>query len=426
MTSKYSQEEQRRIKLTSIIGLIVICNMLIYSGIYFMIDIRQFGHAIVFLTLSSAMTFGIILVNKKGYYNLAKILLATYTTFSMWYVTAILFGKDPGFQVFLLLGTIIPVFLWSFKQKEYLFIFITLNIVLYIILEFFPPILEHKIDISPNYISIFKSTNIIACFMGLSAAIVIYQYFINLKEKQLIQQAEELKISQAHKDLVYSIIAHDLRGPFGTFAGLTKLYLEDYEDYSEEKREEVIATLSKTSSSLQRLLENLLEWSKMQSGKFDQNFIYFNIKQTVEDAINLHQELILNRNHSISIDIDQDLKVYADQYMISTVFRNLISNAIKFTPNKGEIEITTKVKHDEVEICISDSGVGMSENDVKNLFNINETIKNPVNRKDKGSGLGLLICKDFVEINQGKIWVESVPGKGSKFYFTLKLTNNIL
>ena len=111
-------------------------------------------------------------------------------------------------------------------------------------------------------------------------------------------------------------------------------------------------------------------------------------------------------------------------YMISTVFRNLISNAIKFTPNEGSIKVNVKEKIDEIEICISDSGVGMSENDINNLFNIKGVVTNPVNSADKGSGLGLLICKDFIEINQGKIWVESKPERGSKFYFTLKINRS--
>jgi signal transduction histidine kinase len=161
----------------------------------------------------------------------------------------------------------------------------------------------------------------------------------------------------------------------------------------------------------------------MQSGNLQFNKSVFNIKKTAEEAINLYHELAVKNEQSLELDIDEGLKGTGDRYMISTVLRNLISNAIKFTPNKGRILISAKTVQNEIEICVSDSGVGMTEANLKNVFVFQKTNSTTFNRTANGSGLGLLICKDFVECNMGKIWVKSNLDEGSQFYFTLKLAS---
>lgn len=412
-------DEQRRIRLTNYIGLISMANMLGYTLVYCLIDFRLFLHAILVLIFSALITLGIIIINKKGKFLAAKILLASYTPLSMGYIAAYVFGNAPEFQVYLFVAAIIPLFLWNYRQRVYPIIIITIILITYAIIEFLPPVFQPKIVLPETYIYYFRLTNISVCFLAAGIAIATYQYLYRIKEEQLIKQTEELKISQAHKDKVYSIIAHDLRSPFGTFAGLTELFLDEYDEYSDEERLEIIQSMQKSSLSLQNLLENLLDWSKLQSGTLKKSLKRLNLRHIAEESLALHKELILKKEQKTSLNIDSDLMVYADHHMVSTIFRNLISNAVKFTTNHGEIAISAEGHKNIINICVKDSGVGLSESEIKDLFDIRNSDKIKEKNPGKGSGLGLLLCKDFIESLDGKLWIESEMSKGSKFCFTL-------
>jgi signal transduction histidine kinase len=417
--SKLSQDELRKIRLVNYISLISIINMLSYAILYILLDFRLFQYACIILSIASVLTFGIIIINKQGYYLLAKILISVLTPFYMSYIAAVVFGTAPGFQVYLFVAAIIPLFLWNYEQKKYPILIIAAILIVYALIEFFPPFVQPRIVLPENYVYYFRLTNVSVCFLAAGLAIGTYQFLYRKKEEQLIKQTEELKISQAHKDQVYSIIAHDLRTPFGTFAGLTELFIDEYDEYSDENRLEIIRSMQHTSVSLQNLLENLLDWSRMQSGYLEKSLTHLNLRKIAEESLSLHKELIRKKEQKTEVDIDSDLMIYADQHMVSTVFRNLISNAIKFTTQHGKIYISAKGNHKKIQVCIKDSGIGLSKSDLKNLFDIQSAGKISGSNREKGSGLGLLLCKDFIESHDGKVWVESEIGRGSKFCFTL-------
>lgn len=419
LSSKISLDEQRRIRLINYISLISIVNMLSYVVIYCVVDPVLFSHASIFLSLSSIFTFGIILINKQGKHQLAKLLLAGITPLSMSYIAIVVFGKAPGFQVYLFVAAIIPLFLWDFEQIKYPVTFIIIILLVYTFIEFFPPLFLPKISLPESYIHIFRLTNVAVCFVAAGLAIITYQVLYRKKEKQLIKQTEELKISQAHKDRVYSIIAHDLRSPFGTLAGLTELFIEEYDEHSDRDCIEIIKSMQHTSASLQNLLENLLDWSRMQSGNLEKSLKHLNLRKIAEETLALHKELIVKKGHITEVDIDSNLVAYADRHMVSTVFRNLISNAIKFTSQQGKISISAKGNHNKIKVCIKDSGIGLSKHDLENLFDIQRVDKISTRGQEKGTGLGLLLCKEFVESHEGEVWVKSEPGRGSEFCFTL-------
>jgi signal transduction histidine kinase len=418
-SSKLGQDELRRIRIVNYISLISIANMLAYAIFYTVADFRLFRHAVIFLLTASFITLGVIFVNRQGKHLAAKIILSVLTPFVMSYIVIVAFGKAPGFQVYLLVAALIPLFLWDYKNKKYPVIIISAILIVYAFVEFFPPLMQPKILLSENYVYFFRLTNVFVCFVAAGTAIGIYLYLFRKTEKQLLKQTEELKISQAHKDKVYSIIAHDLRSPFGIFANLTDLFLENYSDHSDEQRLKIIQSMQHTSASLQNLLENLLDWSKMQSGNLEKSLKHLNLRKIAEESLALHKDLILKKEQEIEVDIDPGLLIYADKHMISTVFRNLISNAIKFTEQYGKISITALGNRTKIQVCIKDTGIGLSEKDIKNLFDIRNLDKISGESKERGSGLGLLLCKDFIESHEGKVWVESEPGKGSKFCFTL-------
>jgi signal transduction histidine kinase len=414
--------EIRRTRIVNYIGIISIMNMMLFVGIYSILDFKLFLPAINFLSISSIGIVGIIYLNLRGFFYLAKILISIANPFSMTYSIGFIVGTEADFQVYLLLSTIIPIFIWSFKQKWYLIFFVCINLVLYILLEFYPILFSNQITLPSNYLEFFQKSSVIICFLSLGAAVAIMHYYYSVQEKILIKQTKELRITQEHKDKVYSIIAHDLRSPLSSFVGLTELYLQNYDSYDENKRKEIISVMFNSSSEVHSLLENLLDWSKMQAGVLKETYTNFNLKECAEDSIKINKNQIENKSIIVTVDIDSSILVYSDKYMVSTVFRNLISNAIKFSSENGRIDISSITIGSEVEICISDTGEGIREADMEKIFKLNSSLSNMPDVVNYKGGLGLHLCKEFVDLNNGKIWVESVLGEGSKFYFTLKLS----
>lgn len=415
----HSPGEIRRINLLNYLSIMTALTMLTYSVIYSILDYELFRNAIIFLSFASLINLSLIFINKAGKHLLAKLLLSVLTPFYMAYVTYFYFGRELGFQIYLFIAILIPIFLWGRNEIIYPAIINSLILTVYVYIEFFPSAFTPLIEMPENYAYAFQQTNIIACFMVAAASVIIYQYLYRLKENQLIKQAKELKISQAHKDKVYSVIGHDLRSPLSAFANLSELMISDYQKFSDEKKIELIKTMYRSSKSLEFLLENLLEWAGMQSDNIKLKSNNFNLKALAKESLELHAYLIKKKELTVAINIDDNLMVFADRRMISTVFRNLISNGIKFSKQNGSLSIDAEKLNGYVSICVEDKGMGMTESDMANLFDIcmNQAIS--VENKEKGSGLGLLLCKDFIELHEGTIHVESKLNKGSTFCFTL-------
>ena len=246
-------------------------------------------------------------------------------------------------------------------------------------------------------------------------------------ENQLKQMAEQLSLANedlvrvnAEKDRFFSIIAHDLRSPFGAFLNLTRLMAEDLNNLSLVKIQKLATTMSKSAAKLYDMLENLLEWSRMQRGitTFEpENMI---LKNKINSFIQVHCESANDKQININIDVPDNLHVYADERMLQSTIRNLLSNAIKFTPKGGQITIGAVSDRDQpVVVSIRDNGIGMNQKMVDNLFRIDENVSRPGTEGESSSGLELLLCKDFIEKHGGRIWVESEVNKGTVFYFTM-------
>ena len=241
-------------------------------------------------------------------------------------------------------------------------------------------------------------------------------------EEKLFKYSNELKVLNASKDKLFSIIAHDLREPFSGIVGNLELLNESIGSFPIEESQDMVQDALKCAKDAYLLLENLLEWSRMQNGKLQLNKTNFNLFSQAESAIKVLAGAITIKKLSITNEIEKDLRAFADEYMTFTVFRNLISNAVKFSNTYGKIRISSKSEMDSVKICIEDSGVGISAEDIKKLFRTETHHTTPGTAQEKGTGLGLILCKEFVEKNNGKIWVESAIGNGSRFIFTLRKT----
>jgi len=245
------------------------------------------------------------------------------------------------------------------------------------------------------------------------------------KNKQIAQSENELRLLNAAKNKFFSIIAHDLKNPIHTVMGYSYLLSNDYERFNDQERRKFAVDIHKSTNSIFRLLENLLEWSKSQTGNLKYTPVEIEFVRILENAINVLGPLAERKKIQMTSNCCHEVKVFSDPLMIETVLRNLISNAIKFTPEEGCIEIAAEQMDDKVKIKVRDTGVGLSNEDMKNLFHIDSKVKRRGTNDEDGSGLGLILCKEFITINQGNLWVESTPGTGSTFNFTIPAPNGM-
>ncbi len=247
-----------------------------------------------------------------------------------------------------------------------------------------------------------------------------------LEEEKLIaleslkKSEENLQRINAEKDKFFSIIAHDLRGPLSGFMGLTQIMAEELPNLKTSDIQEMALSMMNSSETLYRLLENLLHWARIQQGTFPFNPEVIPLLPCVSESINLMLGLSKNKGIEIVNTIPEKLTVYADINILQTILRNLISNAIKFTPIGGKVSLSAKENRDnKVEITIKDTGIGMSQTIIGNLFRLDVQTNREGTKGEPSTGLGLILCKEFVEIHGGSIWVESEVEKGSEFTFTI-------
>jgi PAS domain S-box-containing protein len=241
-----------------------------------------------------------------------------------------------------------------------------------------------------------------------------------LNENKILNENElQLKELIATKDKFFSIIAHDLRSPFNSIIGFLELLQTQYEHFSDSEKKEYINLIAENANTTLSFLENLLIWAKSQTGRISYKPVYQKItpiintvKKTFTSALNL-KRITLNTLFS------GDIEIFADTNMLITIFQNLIGNAIKYSNQGGTILITVQKKQDQIEIIVADSGIGMTTETKKKLFRIGEQVSIPGTANEKGSGLGLILCKDFIERHNGSICVESELEKESQFIIRL-------
>ncbi|EPR67121.1 PAS domain-containing sensor histidine kinase [Cyclobacterium qasimii] len=227
----------------------------------------------------------------------------------------------------------------------------------------------------------------------------------------------------ATKDKLFSIIAHDLRGPFNNIIGLSELLSKnEHENVADnEQSEKYIEIINSTAKSTLTLLDNLLNWANSQTGGLSFRPEKIILSEVILEIIDLEKTLSIAKNITLKYTTTKEIAFYTDENILKTILRNLISNAIKFTNPGGNINVITATNEQQVEITIADNGIGMSEETADKLFDISTNITSLGTANEKGSGLGLVLCREFVEKLGGNIWVESVIGKGSNFIFNLPL-----
>lgn len=239
-----------------------------------------------------------------------------------------------------------------------------------------------------------------------------------MSEEEIRLKNELLQAINAEKDKFFSIIAHDLRGPLSSFVAATQIITEEVQTMGIEEIKEMTGYMKKSATNIYSLLENLLEWSRLKRGGTDFAPVNFNPEERINTCIDVLNESARRKGIDIKVEIPVGLVVKADKNMFDTLIRNLLSNAIKFTNASGQIYVSAKrSSENSVNFEIRDSGIGMVPELRDKLFQLNEKTSRPGTDGEPSTGLGLLLCKEFVEKHGGKIWVESSVGKGSTFHF---------
>ncbi len=243
---------------------------------------------------------------------------------------------------------------------------------------------------------------------------------------KLIESEERLEILNSNKDRFFSIIAHDLKGPFQSLLGYSELLKDSASDFTSEQIMEFASSLHSSAKNLFKLLENLLSWSSIQRGKIEYIPKLVNLKLCISNNFELIAPRAKMKGVNLINNALEDKYAFCDVDMLDTVIRNLLSNAIKFTKNGDSISINLLPSiTNNYKIEVKDTGLGMTEEIKNKLFNLGTKVTTLGTENEVGTGLGLLLCKELVELNKGKIWVESELNQGSSFIFTLPISEEI-
>jgi len=270
------------------------------------------------------------------------------------------------------------------------------------------------------------TSNVFTNSEGLKRTSMIIRDVTKRKEAERIIKESEKKLCELNntKDKLFSIIAHDIRGPFNNLKSLSELILKQLRNNEIAKAKEYATLISSSTRSGIILLENLLNWSQSQTGQLSFDPKKIDINEVMLNVIELKKPLWHSKEIIIDFIPKDGISAHADENMLRLILRNLISNAVKFTHRGGNITINATPNEHFIKVSVSDNGVGMNKEKLESLFDISKINSTAGTDKEKGSGLGLLICKEFVDRNGGEIWAESTEGNGTEFSFTLPMYNH--
>lgn len=245
------------------------------------------------------------------------------------------------------------------------------------------------------------------------------EFALRASEENIQKQNIELRKLNSDKNRFISILAHDLKNPFNNIYGLINLMLDSFETYEPSELKNIIQMIHDSASKYRSLLEDILHWARTQTGNFSIEREKLNFLAVCREVVESLQVLAIKKAISIQIDTRESDIIFSNKNILSTVLRNLISNSIKFTNRRGQIKISLQEKNSDLIVKVSDNGVGISPDRIKTLFDISQVQSTLGTEKEFGTGLGLMLCKELIKKQSGKIWVESEVGKGSHFLFSI-------
>ncbi len=248
---------------------------------------------------------------------------------------------------------------------------------------------------------------------------------VSIRTRELRESEAMLKQSNQSKDRFFSIIAHDLRSPFNSLLGYLDLLTDKSFEFSEIERRDILDKLKSASLRTLNLLDNLLSWARTQKGDMLVTPARINLSEIIAENLMLSESSATAKKIRLIQSHPQPFWAFADRNMVNTVVRNIISNAVKFTFPGGTITVSIRYNNDETEVCVNDTGCGISASNLEKLFSLDDHLATKGTNKEPGTGLGLILCHEFILLNKGKLWVDSEEGKGSRFCFTLTKDNSV-
>ncbi len=243
-------------------------------------------------------------------------------------------------------------------------------------------------------------------------------------ERLVDERTSELAQANATKDKFFSIIAHDLKDSFGGLLGFTEVLFTDFDLFKEEDKKNIISSIKQVSEQTYKLLQNLLDWSKIQTGNMPFEPDVFPILPFIDDEFATLKKKAEKKSQTLDLVPSEEVYVFADDSMVSSTFRNIVNNAIKYSPKGAKIRVTVKSEEGFALVTVKDNGVGISNENLNKLFDVSQSVKTYGTEQEDGTGLGLILCKEFISKNGGFINIESEVGEGTRVTFSLPIAKN--
>lgn len=426
LTEKNKIETVRLFNTLALVGGLI--HLLIFL-IFFFIDLTPFGYVNLFFL------FWLALVPILNFHQRFKLAVFTGNALfaPMVVILSIVYSGAHHIEDFIFIGFALTFF--SYTKTRFLIFFTTLNFLAYFFIiaarnfEWISPTPASLIPYDP----VLQAINIVSILIAMSAILYsINRHYRNLsndlkisaqqlKLKTLVveQSLEEVRKANASKLKLLKVISHDLRGPFTGLLGLTELMEQQYDRYSKEEMVEMLRMLSDSSKNTLMLIENLVQWSKLQSDGIMMERKNLRLASITKQIVQIYTNMAVQKRIRIVNEVDELLMVNADENMLMLIVRNLVNNALKFTPEGGEIRINATPKRRYVRIDISDTGAGMSPEKINAILQNSDNTSVTGTMGEKGSGLGLLLCKEFIEKHNCRMYISSNKGEGTIVTFTI-------
>lgn len=416
------------VKRSNFLAVILLTGFIIFlGGILYDTGYQIYNGVIIFLGVIELLALAALSVSAAGYLFLGGLMLNGFVCILFFGLSIVFFGKEAGFHNYFLLLSLVPLISFKRKHRIHAVIIFCINLSLYLFVSLSPGSVMTYIPFPHEYMEPMSSSYILLVYLVMLSLVIINIRVTSTKENSLRREAmetrlvnERLKEINDSKDRFFSIISHDLRAPLGTVSAFLDYFTDESENFTKEEIKEAVASMNKYTHEVYELLENLLTWSRIQSGSIKVNLRHESISERVRTNVELYEANAMQKEINLRCNVNDDIMMDFDPDMINTILRNLINNAIKFTPRGGEVVISAARKSDNVEIIVQDSGKGMSETTLKDLFRIDKKQNSCLGTEgEKGSGLGLILCKHFVECHNGTFSISSSRGKGCRVMFTI-------
>lgn len=398
--------EARQIRMLNASLSIATVSILIYPILYLLQDAKRLL-PLTIITLAFVPWFLLgFSYSAKGRYKPARLILNSGIV-TLACVAIIATGRETGFQYFLLLFSLVPVLVWGKDEWPLFLAFFMLNVGSFILFQFFWPF-EPVLPLEPGWVPYLRATFVFVIFFSIVLLVIVMQYEAARRERQLQGLVDT-------KNLFLRLIAHDLKNPLTGFIGILEQLADPNYGLNESERREYTGMLLHSARSLRELLENLLTWAQDQQGQIPFQPRVQDLGGIVEDALETLRSLAAAKGLRMSADLSSQVSVSCDRSMIHTVARNLVANAIKFTPSGGRVDVSIRQNGTRSVLEVKDSGIGMDAELAARLFKPGLKVRRKGTNGEDGTGLGLILCDAFARRHGAQLEVESTPRAGSTF-----------